>query len=116
MAGRLGRHDKGGGMGSAESESGGDGAEYGWKTRGRLKTPLTDGVGVATRQGRRSEEWCGYTGPAYWAAVAGTTCSRGKRPSGGVGHALGQCGERAGGPRRRSGLLGPKAKKGRRRK
>ena len=90
MAGRHGRHDKGGGVGSAESESGGSGAEYGWKTHGRLKTLLIDGVRVAVRQGRRSGEWRGYIGPACWAAGAGTACSGGKRPSGGAGHVLGQ--------------------------
>ena len=64
MAGRLGRHDKGGGVGSVESESGGGGAESGWKTRGRLKTPLTDGARVVVRQGGRSGERHGYAGPA----------------------------------------------------
>ena len=47
-------------MADAELESGGGGAESGWKTHGRLKTPLTDGAEVAARQGGRSEERCGY--------------------------------------------------------
>jgi len=82
MVERLGRHGKGGGVGSAESESSGGGAESGWKTRGRLKTPLTDGAGVAARQGGMSGERRGYAGPACWAAAAGTACGEGKRPSG----------------------------------
>ena len=55
-----------------ELESGGDGAESGWKMRGRLKTPLTDGARVAARQGERSRERHGYAGVTYWAAAVRT--------------------------------------------
>ena len=54
MVERLGRHDKGGGVGGAELESGGGGAESGWKTRERLKTP-TDRWGRDGSETRREE-------------------------------------------------------------